>query len=105
MDDVIGAKVSEDLSEEIESHRETDEPRSQTIRRLIRAGIEHETECRGTDTEQTTQPERADVPYDDMAILIGGVLLAIAWVGNASALVFVAAALTVSYGLLQRHLL
>jgi hypothetical protein len=103
MDEVIGAKVSEDLSEEIESHRETDEPRSQTIRRLIRAGIEHETECRGTDSETTDQADSQNVPLSDTALLIGGTLLAIGYVGNAEPVVLVLGAGLALYGLYERH--
>jgi hypothetical protein len=103
MDDVIGAKVSEDLSEQIESHRETDEPRSQTIRRLIRAGIEHETECRGTDSETTDQPGEQHFPLGEWALLFGPTVLVIGWAGNAEPLVLVLGLVVALYGLYDRY--
>lgn len=42
MSPVIGAKVSDDTYQEIEDRREGDETRSETVRRLLRAGIEAE---------------------------------------------------------------
>jgi hypothetical protein len=103
MDDVIGAKVSQDLSDQIESHRETDEPRSQTIRRLIRAGIEHETECRGTDSETADQTDEQHFPLGEWALLFGPTLLVIGYAGNADPLVFVVGLLAALYGLYDRY--